>query len=102
MDIAPGSTVKIEITQAPRREAARKTLHRVCLKDAEVARHARHQKHHRPSWQDWIRGGKFWHHQMKTKPPAKLEPGRSYTVRATLDVIRDLESVEDCIKVTTQ
>jgi hypothetical protein len=102
MDIAPGSMVTIEINKDPRREAARKTLHRVCLKNAELAKQARHQKHIRPSWQDWIRGGKFWHHQMKTKPLSKLEPGRVYTVRATLDVIRDLESVEDCVRVTAQ
>lgn len=102
MDIAPGSTVTVEITKAPRREAARKTLHRVCGKDPDVARKHRHQKNHRPSWEDWIRGGKFWHHQMESRPAAKFERGSTYTVRATLDVIRDLESVKDCVKVTAK
>jgi len=100
MDIAPGSNVTIEITKTPRREAACKTLYRVCRKDPAVARHHRRQKARRPSWQEWIRGGKYWHHQMKSRPAAELTPGATYTVRATLDVIRDLESVRDCVKVT--
>lgn len=102
MDIAPGSNVTIEITKAPRREAACKTLYRVCQKDPAVAQQHRRHKGKRPSWQDWIRGGKYWHHQMKSRPTARLEPGRTYTVRATVDVIRDLESVKDCVKVSAQ
>lgn len=102
MDIAPGSNVTIQITKAPRREAARKTLHRVCGKDPAIAKHHRRQKDQRPSWQDWIRGGRYWHHQMRSKPAARLEPGAVYTVYATVDVLRDLESVKEFVKVTAE
>ncbi len=102
MDIAPGTNVAIEITAKPRRAAALKTLQRVCSKDADVARQHRRRKAKRPSWQEWIRGGKFWHHQMKSKPAARIEPGAVFTVRATVDVIRDLESVGDCVKVSAR
>ncbi len=102
MDIAPGATVSIEITAMPRRESARKTLCRVCGKDPAVAKHHRKQNSRRPSWQEWIRGGKFWHHQMKSKPAAKLESGKVFNVRASVDVMRDLESVKDCVKVTVR
>jgi hypothetical protein len=100
MDIAPGANVSIEIIARPRRAAAAKTLYRLCQKDPTIARQHRRHKAGRPSWQEWVRGGKYWHHQMKSKPTAELELGRVYTVRATVDVIRDLESVKDCVKVT--
>ena len=102
MDATPGTTLSIEITGTPRRAAARKTLYRICAKDPAIAKAHRKQKGHRPSWTDWIRGGRFWHHQMKSKPAASLEPGKVYSVRASVDVMRDLESVKDCVKVTAE
>jgi hypothetical protein len=102
MDIAPGADLLVKITAVPRRAAAQKTLYRICQKDPVVARRHRQQKATRPSYQDWIRGGRFWHHQMKSRPTARLEPGRTYSSRATLDVIRDLASVKDCVKVTVR
>lgn len=100
MDIETGSQITIEITATPKRASAVKTLHRICSKDAGVVKALRHRKQHRPSWEDWIRGGKFWHHQMKSRPLTRLEPGRKYSVKATLDVIRDLGSVQRWTKVT--
>ena len=100
MDIAPGKDVRIEITAVPRRVAGQKTLYRICQKDRAVAAKHRRTRAKRPSWQDWIRGGRFWHHQMKSRPTARLEPGRTYTVRASVDVLRDLESLKDCVKVS--
>ena len=100
MEIEPGSNITIEITKTPQRQAACKTLYRVCQKDPAVARMHRRQKTKRPSWQEWIRGGKYWHHQMKTKPSASLEPGSKYTVRASVDVMRDLESVKRFVKLS--
>ena len=100
MSIAPGANVTIEITATPRREAARKTLNRVCGKDTQIALAIRRRKAKRPSWQEKRRGGRWWHHQMKSKSPAQLTPGQKFEVRATLDVIRDLESVSDCVKVS--
>ena len=100
MDIAPGTTVVLEITKVPRSAAAEKTLIRLCRKDAAVARFHRRQQAQRPSWQHWRRGGKQWHHQMKTKPAVKLEPGAKYTLRATVDVLRDMASIRRWISVT--
>jgi len=102
MDITPGAIVSIEITANPRSAAVLKTLQRVCAKDAATSKKHRTMKNKRPSWQDWIRGGRFWHHQMKTKPAATIERGKVYTVRASVDVIRDLKSAKNCVKVTPQ
>ena len=100
MNIDPGSVVSVEIAATPRSAAARKTLIRVCRKDPRIAKQHRQQKRTRPSLQEWIRGGRYWHHQMKSKPGIKLDPGERYTVNATVDVIRDLQSVERYVKVT--
>lgn len=99
MSIQAGGNITIEITRVPRSAAGQKTLTRLCRKDPQVARHHRHQQAKRPSWESWIRGGKYWHHQMKSRPAVALRPGARYTIRATLDVIRDLASIESCVKV---
>jgi hypothetical protein len=99
MEMALGETVKIEITKLPAAEGARKTLVRLCRKDPKVERHHRAQTAKRPSWERWRRGGKMWHHQMRTKPALNLAVGHTFSVRATLDVMRDLESVKRFVKV---
>lgn len=102
MDIPVGAAVSIEITAEPRSESARKTLMRLCRKDPAVMKHHRRQQSRRPSWEEWVRGGKYWHHQMKTQPAVQLAPGQKYDVRATLDVIRDLNTVQRWVKVSTK
>jgi hypothetical protein len=94
MDIAAGRKVQIEITSAPKSAAACKTLTRICAKDPAIRRAQRDRKRKRPSWETWRRGGKMWHHQMKSVSPIKLEAGAKFTVAATVDVLRELESVK--------
>ncbi len=100
MNIQPGKNVTIEIKAQPASAAGRKTLMRLCRKDAAVVKHHRHQKRKRPSQEWWRRGGKMWHHQMKSVSIVKLAPGSRYTVRASVDVLRDLAGLADCVAVT--
>ena len=100
MDIAPGTTVCVEIATTPRNAAACKTLTRVCRKDPAIVLIERRQRTHRPTVRTWQRGGRMWQHRMKTRAPVELAPGAKYTVRATVDVLRDLASVERWIKVS--
>ncbi|MGE0481082.1 MAG: hypothetical protein AB7Q17_11480 [Phycisphaerae bacterium] len=100
MNIAIGSRVKIELKTRPSNQAAAKTLMRLFRKDADLAKAHRIQKEKRPSWQWKRRGGTYWHHQMKTEPSFELTPGLIGTVRATLDIVRDLASVERFVSVT--
>jgi hypothetical protein len=102
MDITPGTTVTVEIAMAPRNAAARKTLLRLFRRTPEIARNERRQKRQRPSWQMWRRGGRMWHHQMKSKLPVQLVPGQRLSVLATVDAIRDLQSVERFVKLVSQ
>lgn len=100
MEIVPGSEVTVEMIRVPSRRAAAMTLIRLFRKDPAIVRHQRHQHAKRPSRQEWRRGNAIWHHQMRTRPAVRLEVGRTYRLRATLDVIRDLRSVEPFVKVT--
>jgi hypothetical protein len=102
MDITPGKTVCVEIAKLPTNAAATKTLIRLFRKDPEVSRFQRRQGQNRPSWQTWRRGGRTWHHQMKTKPPFTLTTGRQLSILATVDIIRDIESVERWVTVTSK
>jgi hypothetical protein len=102
MDVSPGQTVSVELTQMPRNEAARKTLQRLFSRDPAAQRRSRWQHAHRPSWEQWRRGGNMWHHQMKTKPAVTLAPGKRLEVQVTVDVIRDLQSVQRWVKVTAK
>ena len=99
MELIPGQTVAIELVATPRNAAARKTLTRLWRHDPAVSRQQRLQKRKRPSWTTWRRGGRLWHHQMRTKPPVELTPGQRLTVVASIDVIRDLASVRRWVKI---
>ena len=100
MNIAPGRNVTIQITATPTSAAACKTLARLCAKDPAVARAKRWRKTHRPSREFWRRGGKMWHHQMKSKLPLKLERGAKFTVFASVDVLRELQSISRFVAVS--
>ena len=99
MDTPLGGKVTIEITKLPASEAARKTLVRLCRKDPRIVQHHRTQQSKRPSWERWRRGGKMWHHQMRTQPAVTLSTGQKFSILATLDVVRDLESVKRFVKL---
>ena len=99
MAIELGSAIQIELVKMPIRQAARKTLVRLFRKDPKIVRHHRLQHAKRPSQEFWMRGGKFWHHQMESKPSFELKVGLKHQIRATPDVVRDLKSVEQWVKV---
>lgn len=94
------ASLSVELVALPTSAAAEKTITRLFKKDAAVARFHRQMTRKRPSMQQWRRGGNYWHHQMKTRPAVRLAIGQSYTIPATLDVLRDLASVERFVKVT--
>lgn len=99
MNITLGKQITIEVTAVPANAPAQKTLMRLLRKDPARVRAQRVQKTKRPSQEFWRRGNKMWHHQMESKPPFTLKTGITGALRATVDVVRDLKSVEQYIKV---
>ncbi|MCA9242432.1 MAG: hypothetical protein KDA32_00645 [Phycisphaerales bacterium] len=100
MTIKPGSQITVEVTTRPTSASATKTLDRLFRRDPQVAAGIRKRKAKRPSHEDWIRGNNWWNHRMKSKSGINLEPGARYSLRADLDVIRDLHSVERFVSVS--
>ncbi len=100
MNVQPGQTVSVEVVRTPPTAAARKTLTRLFRRDPQIRRRERRLKAKRPSWQTWRRGGRMWHHQMKSTAPVRLAAGERCALLATVDVLRDLESVGSCVRVT--
>ncbi len=100
-DIAPGSTVSIKVTAEPTNDAARKTLRRVLSKDADAKReNARHAKVRKAGFSSHQRGGRPWEVRLVKQHAVHGKAGETGTVTATLDVLRDLKSVERFVEVT--
>ncbi len=98
--IKPGSTVKVKIVKNPTNAAATKTLQRILAKDPVQQKDTRRLRRIRQ--QETIthqRGGRQW--DIHIPKPKRLlgRAGEAGTVTATLDVLRDLKSVERFVEV---
>jgi len=95
----PGQWVKIKIKSEPRTQAGRKTLVRLCEKDPAVKKERVRLKRSRPTGEHQ-RGGRMF----KDRPPrlqaVRLEPGATYRVFASVDVLQDITSIEKYVEVT--
>jgi hypothetical protein len=98
LELKAGQVVRVTISKAVGRAAARKTIERLFLKDKAVTRPIRQRS------RNFIaipkrRGGCVW-----TKRPNMLHPdldcGMSATIVATSQAIRDLASVESFVSVS--
>ncbi len=96
MDIQPGSRVTLTVTSFIRSDSARKTLARLFVKDPEVAKLRRRGP--KPVT-DTRRAGRIW----KNRPSGSIhiapQVGESAKLLATVDVIRDLQSVSRYVEV---
>ena len=97
LDLKPGATVRVTISKTIKREAARKTLERLFMRDKAIAGPIAARS------KNFIelpkrRGGQIW-----TKRPNKvhpqLTPGVAASVKVTPQAIKDLNSVADFISV---
>lgn len=96
-EFKPGTSLKVTISKSITREAARKTIERLFMKDNAISGPLEARS------SNFVpipgrRGGRIW-----TKRPNKLHPkldrGVTATVKATPQALKDLASVEDFIKV---
>ena len=97
LDLKPGQTIRVTINKTVNREAARKTLERLFLKDKAISGPiAARSKNFKDI--PGRRGGRIW-----TKRPDKVHPkldrGVAATIKTTPQSIRDLNSVSDFIAV---
>ena len=99
MDLKTGQTVKVTITKSVSRDAARKTLERLFMKDtvfaapidARSANHAARPKR---------RGGRIWTKYANKVHPA-LNKGVHANLKVTPQVAKDLKSVADLVELAS-
>ena len=99
--IKPGSQIRVDVLKTPRRGSAVLTLVRLLSKDPEIAKQNQlqrkiRQKNQRPT----KRGGRIWMVRAVKQRPVRGCRGESGTIKATVDVLRDLRSVAQFVEVS--
>ena len=98
MDNTPGSKVTVKVTKALTNVAAGKTRGRLFIKDPAIAaRRRKEPKEFKPT----PRGGRIYRVINKGTVSRPPKVGQSATLVATVDVIRDLGSVQRFVEVTS-
>ena len=94
-DLTPGNDVTFTITAAPRREAERKTIQRLMRMQPHIQKGLRAlaKKRRLEDNRTYIRAGNPWTDRAKTTKLTRVEPGQTFTLRITPQMIPDLESV---------
>jgi hypothetical protein len=100
-NIAPGTTVQVKVIQKPTSLAASKTIVRLFSKDPGVKReNQRLRKARKEHFSQNRRGGRFWDVNVVKQRPVAADLGVTKTIVATLDVLKDLNSVSRFVEVT--
>ena len=100
-NIAPGSKVKIKVVKTPTSRAGRITLTRLLRKDRALkSEDQRLRRIRRDGFTQKQRGGRFWDTHLVAQPVLVVKEGVTQTITASLDVLRDLKSVERFVEVT--
>ena len=94
--VAPGREMTFTINKAPRREAERKTIHRLMNMQPDVQRGLK-KLHTKRRLEDNVfgtRAGRPWVARVKTTKLTRVAPGNSFTLFVTPQIVNDLKSVE--------
>lgn len=95
-----GSRVRVEVVRQPTSEAAVKTIMRLLGKDRAVkVEQRRLEKVRAGNYNPKRRGGRLYAGRLVKQFPVKGRIGDKGTVHATIDVLRDLESVRRFVSV---
>ncbi len=100
-NITPGSRVTLKVTSKPTNAAAAKTIVRLLSKDKTVkADQARQRSIRKTHFRQAPRGGRLWNVNVVKQASVKAEVGVEKSIIASLDVLRDLQSVQRFVEVT--
>lgn len=100
LEVQPGSVVSVTVSKRPTNDRAAKTLSRIFGKDPANRRKRIIRKRLRTgSFSTAQRGGRPW--VTKPKAPRLVQPtlGDACQIRATVDVVNDLQSVARFITI---
>ena len=97
LDLKPGATVRVTVSKTVKREAARKTLERLFMRDKAVSGPiAARSKNFKELPKR--RGGQIWTKRPNKDPP-DLNKDATATILATPQAIKDLNSVAGFVDV---
>ena len=99
--IKPGQNVTVRIVERPKNAAARKTLIRLLSKDREAQREVeRQRKIRKRHLNSQIEDDRLWPNRLVKQQPVTADAGNTGTIRASVDVLRDLNSVQQYVEVS--
>jgi hypothetical protein len=97
-EIKPGQWVNVTVKSELRSAAKMKTFIRICEKNPEVKmERSRLSRSRVTRWEP--RGGQLWPDKPARLQIVKTAPGSSYKVFASIDVLRDLNSLGDAVEI---
>lgn len=100
-NIAPGDAIRVKVVKQPTNDAARKTLVRLLSKDPAARKaDALQRKVRQANFRTKQRGGRVWEHRPVKQRLVRGDVGETGALTATLDVLRDLASVQRFVEVT--
>jgi hypothetical protein len=97
-DIKPGQWVNVTVKKEPRTHGGRKTLVRMLGKDPAVRKNRERMKATRPRTEHQ-RGGRLWQDYPGHLRPTTVRAGESFRLFATLDVLKEMESVAQYVEI---
>jgi hypothetical protein len=98
--IAPQKKVTFTITKRPHRTADRKTIQRLMRMQPEIQRGLRDLARRRRQFDNkpGIRAGVVWVDRAKATKLTQVQPGETFTLYITPQIIPDIESVEQFLE----
>ena len=99
--IAAQKTVTFVLSKVPERTAQRKTIERLMRMQPRIQRGLKKlaQRRRRHDNVRYIRAGTEWVNRAKVTKLARLEPGATFTLTITPQIIPDIKSVESFLAV---
>jgi len=99
--IAPLETLTFTVEKVPKRAAQVKTIERLMKLEPDRQRTLRHLQRQRRIYDNVVsvRAGRRWINRVRATKVARVEPGETFTITVTPQVIPDLRSVEKFLKV---
>ncbi|MAA52766.1 MAG: hypothetical protein CMJ41_07080 [Phycisphaerae bacterium] len=99
--ITPNQTMTFTVQRAPRTTASRKTIERLMGMQTSI-QSGRNKLANQRRLKDnvtYIRAGRKWVNRKRATKLAIAEPGATFTLLVTPQIVNDLKSVADCLEV---
>jgi len=98
-EIKPGQWITVKVKSQPKAAAGRKTLVRLAEQDPKIKRERERLARSRPVG-GHRRGGRIWADRPPRVNIVEVKPGATYRIFGSVDVLRDLKSIDRYVELT--